>query len=630
MALKQLLSKVLLVMLFCGLLVPSVMAQPTEKELNTELIRYTANLAGYEKILSGLPALKGDETKDVLTSQLNTVLALEKKALADKNNLLLKYSEAVQLTGPDSDLSKGFAQLDKDFVSFLADLSAKKTELEIAIQKIDQANFDKTYGPLEKEVQKLIFENDALNKKVVNTINNDLGPVEAKKDLAKVSDLKQKTQAAAASVSTALNEAAKSNDPKAVKNYKDLATALGNLISGLDFMETSLNDYLEAETKEDVADLYKYLPKIQKDLKTFEYQYSELKVLVDKIVKLTPDAPNEQLTLKKIETLRTNVFEYQTKKVQPILDKAKILGDEQQIEEFDRAVDQAQEVIDNCDKLKAALTGQEPEADTDKDGIADTKDNCKNTANPDQKDTDADGLGDACEEAVPPAADADKDGIADATDNCPNNANLDQKDTDGDKLGDVCDANPTTPLLPEEQQYKEWKQKYNDYEDDYDTYSDKYKDAVSDKDDKDIKKYKNKLEDLDDNLDDLESDLEDMIDDLEDTDDDKYEDLIDDLDNLYDDVKDLREKIAITLGKKAAETAAETVTVKTPVKTEESKVTVQTLSTLPAAQTTTAANANAPAEANVFSWASVQENLWLIAGIVVLVAVIIFLLALLL
>ncbi len=108
--------------------------------------------------------------------------------------------------------------------------------------------------------------------------------------------------------------------------------------------------------------------------------------------------------------------------------------------------------------------------DTDGDGVADSVDNCVNTANANQADYDNDGQGDACDsdddndgiadsnenagcqfdadtscgEVVEPPVDtdADNDDVEDGVDNCPNTWNTDQADNDNDGIGNACDSTP--------------------------------------------------------------------------------------------------------------------------------------------------------------------------------------------
>ncbi len=63
-------------------------------------------------------------------------------------------------------------------------------------------------------------------------------------------------------------------------------------------------------------------------------------------------------------------------------------------------------------------------------------DNCPNVANPNQADSNNNGVGDACETN----SDTDGDGVTNAQDNCPTVSNANQLNTDGDNQGDACDS----------------------------------------------------------------------------------------------------------------------------------------------------------------------------------------------
>jgi hypothetical protein len=93
-------------------------------------------------------------------------------------------------------------------------------------------------------------------------------------------------------------------------------------------------------------------------------------------------------------------------------------------------------------------TSTVPPSDKDNDGIPDYQDNCPNVPNPDQTDSDGNGIGDECDTQywknlyLNGKLDNDNDGILNACDNCPNNCNIEQLDADGDGIGDVCDPTP--------------------------------------------------------------------------------------------------------------------------------------------------------------------------------------------
>ena len=99
----------------------------------------------------------------------------------------------------------------------------------------------------------------------------------------------------------------------------------------------------------------------------------------------------------------------------------------------------------SCQKDNCPDIPNPNQVDSDSDGLGNACDNCPNDHNPGQEDVNGNFVGDPCDVG----ADTDNDGVVDGVDNCPSISNSDQLDTDLDgKLAHNLYKKPFQPRSP--------------------------------------------------------------------------------------------------------------------------------------------------------------------------------------
>ena len=185
----------------------------------------------------------------------------------------------------------------------------------------------------------------------------------------------------------------------------------------------------------------------------------------------------------------------------------------------------------------------------------------------------------------------------------------------------------TTPVDPLQDELDRLQEEYDDLENEYDEYRRDYRDAQRDNDQRDIGRYERKLENTLDDVEDLLNDIEDLIDDADDANRDSIED---DAKDLEDDTEDLENDLKNLLKDEDSSTSVSARRQSTTSGSQASEF-VQRL-----ANTPEPAN-NVVVEPFTFekpavveqtsSWNSIRATAWLLVGLLVFIAVVLYLIA---
>ncbi len=185
------------------------------------------------------------------------------------------------------------------------------------------------------------------------------------------------------------------------------------------------------------------------------------------------------------------------------------------------------------------------------------------------------------------------------------------------------DNNDNTPeLSPEEQEYQNLRDQFEELEDDFIAAKRKYERAVAEHNDAERQRQEDSLDNTDEDLVNLDEDVDALHDDVDDNDAlENQDELLNDLEDLKEDIDDLREQISSLL--EGPESAAPSISPRTitAASTSVPQIRIEPLAFPPEPTPAVETSGN--------SWEKIRSMVWIGAGSIILLAIIIFLAALL-